>query len=131
MKMRIYGIQNYQQNKQHQQNFGAVKLPAGQGKFKNATQQLVNKAINYKGFAYGTDENGEVCSYVMLRHKTRGQSQFVNKIDVNYYKSASKPADSKSSEILSTEYARDARKAIARYNRENSLPQEQPKIIKI
>lgn len=129
--MRIYGIQNYQQNKQHQQNFGAVKLTAGQGEFKNVTQQLVNKATKFKGFAYGIDENGQVCSYVMLRHKTKGQSQFVNKIDVNYYKSASKSPNSKSSEILSTEYARDARKAIARYNRENGLPQEQPKIIKI
>lgn len=121
--MKIYGIQNYQQKKQHQQNFGAIKIKVKKSKYKSLTQGIIDKARRFGGLGVGTDRQGNVFYYIMTRNKTKGQSQLIKAIDPKFYE---KPR--KSRKALSTVYAREARQDITR---NKAIPEEQPKIIKM
>lgn len=119
--MRIYGIQNYQQNNQKQQNFGAIRIRVKKSKYKSTTQGIIDKARRFGGLGVGVDKNGNVFYYIMTRHKTKGQSQLIKAIDPNFYNKKSKTA-------MTTVYAREARQDITR---NKAITEEQPKIIKM
>lgn len=121
--MRIYGIQNYQQNNQTQQNFGAIKIKVKKSRYKSTTQGIIDKARRFGGLGVGLDKNGHVSYYIMTRQNTKTQSSLIKAIDPKFYEKLAK-----SRKAISTVYAREARTDITR---NKAITEEQPKIIKI